>query len=136
MADRPSPIPPNEEAPASAKAGANDRAESEAGPEAFDDASYPERDRGITDFVRRAVSAGFEVAGRSKDDILRIATSEIRSWLDHLDLDKELVKALSKLTLEVKAEVRFKKNEDGNLVPSVTVKDEQSRVYEKNRKKR
>ena len=30
-------------------------------------------DRGITDFVRRAVSAGVGAAARSKDDIMRAA---------------------------------------------------------------
>lgn len=75
------------------------------------------RDRGVSDFFRRAVSAGFEAAKSSKDDILRVATGEIRSWLDHMELDKELVKALSKMTLEVKAEIRFKPNDEGKLVP-------------------
>gem|GEM_PF-1535437 len=75
------------------------------------------RDRGVSDFFRRAVSAGFEAATRSKDDVLRVATGEIRSWLDRMELDKELIKALQKMTLEVKAEIRFKPNDDGKLVP-------------------
>ena len=75
------------------------------------------RDRGVSDFFRRAVSAGFEAATKSKDDILRVATGEIRSWLDHMELDKELVKALSKMTVEVKAEIRFKPNDEGKLIP-------------------
>lgn len=75
------------------------------------------RDRGVSDFFRRAVSAGFEAATRSKDDVLRVATGEIRSWLDRMELDKELIKALQKMTLEVKAEIRFKPNDEGKLVP-------------------
>ena len=75
------------------------------------------RDRGVSDFFRRAVSAGYEAATKSKDDILRVATGEIRSWLDHLELDKELVKALSRMTVEVKAEIRFKPNDEGKLIP-------------------
>jgi hypothetical protein len=82
-----------------------------------DEASARERDRPLSDFVRRAVAAGFEAAGRSKDDIVRIATTEIRNWLDHLELDTELRKALSKMVLEVKAEVRFRPLEDGKLAP-------------------
>lgn len=77
------------------------------------DAPGPEEQRRLTDFVRRAGSAFFEAAGRSKDDLLRAATGEIRSWLDHLDLDKELVRALSRMTLEVKAEIRFRPSETG-----------------------
>ena len=65
-------------------------------------------DKGISDFVRRAVAAGMEAAGKSKEDIVRIATNEIRDWLDRLELDTELRKALSKMVLEVKAEVRFR----------------------------
>ena len=67
-----------------------------------------DRDRGLSDFVRRAVAAGFEAAGRSKEDIVRIATGEIRDWLDRLELDTELRKALSGMVLEVKAEIRVR----------------------------
>jgi hypothetical protein len=65
-------------------------------------------DRGISDFVRRAVAAGFEAASKSKDDVVRVATTEIRGWLDRLELDTELRKALANMVLEVKAEVRFR----------------------------
>ena len=34
-----------------------------------------------------------------------------------MDLDRELIKALQKLTLEVKAEVRFRPNDEGRLIP-------------------
>ena len=81
------------------------------------DDSGRERDRGISDLFRRAVAVGLEAAGRSKDDFVRIASTEIRGWLDHLELDTELRKALSKMVLEVKAEVRFRSAEDGSLVP-------------------
>jgi hypothetical protein len=84
---------------------------------ASDTAEERGRDRGVSDFFRRAVSAGFEAANRSKDDVLRVATGEIRSWLDRMELDKELIKALQKMTLEVKAEIRFKPNDEGKLVP-------------------
>ena len=77
-------------------------------------------DRGISDFVRRAVSAGLEAASRGKSDIVRVATTEVRSWLDKLDLDTEIVKALSRMVLEVKAEVRFRPTEGGKLVPEAT----------------
>jgi hypothetical protein len=76
-------------------------------------------DRGISDFVRRAVSAGIEAASRGKSDIVRVATTEVRSWLDKLDLDTEIVKALSRMTLEVKAEIRFRPAADGKVTPDV-----------------
>jgi hypothetical protein len=77
-------------------------------------------DRGISDFVRRAVSAGIEAAARGKSDIVRVATTEVRSWLDKLDLDTEIVKALSRMVLEVKAEIRFRPADDGKLSPEVS----------------
>jgi hypothetical protein len=73
-------------------------------------------ERGLTDFVRRAVSAGVGAASRSKDDIMRVAAGEMKNWLEHLNLNEELVKALSKLVIEVKTEVRFRQAEDGKIV--------------------
>jgi hypothetical protein len=89
--------------------------EAEPGP-----ADEPGRDRGLSDFVRRAVSAGLEAASRGKNDVVRVATTEVRSWLDKLDLDTEIVKALSRMVLEVKAEIRFRPSENGKLVPDAT----------------
>ena len=75
-----------------------------------------EREGGIGDFVRRAVSAGVGAASRSKDDILRVAAGEVRGWLERLNLNEELVKALGKMVIEVKTEVRFRPTTDGKLV--------------------
>ena len=75
---------------------------------------------GIGDFVRRAVSAGVGAASRSKDDILRVAAGEVRSWLERLNLPDELAKALAKTVIDVKTEIRFRPTEDGKLVPETT----------------
>jgi hypothetical protein len=75
---------------------------------------------GISDFVRRAVSAGVGAASRSKDDIMRVAAGEVRSWLERLNLHEELGKALAKLVIEVKTEVRFRPTEDGKIVSETT----------------
>ena len=79
-----------------------------------------EREGGIGDFVRRAVSAGVGAASRSKDDILRVAAGEVRSWLERLNLPDELAKALAKTVIEVKTEIRFRANEDGKLESETT----------------
>src|SRR3954469_4646117 len=76
-----------------------------------------ERDRGLSDFVRRAVSAGVGAAARSKDDIMRAAAGEMRNWLEHLNMNEELAKVLTKLVVEVKTEIRFRPTEDGKIVP-------------------
>ena len=80
----------------------------------------PRVDRGISDRVRRAMAAGFEVASRSKDDLVRAATSEIGAWLDRIDIQGELAKALSKMVVEVKAEIRFVPREDGTVKAEAT----------------
>ncbi len=77
-------------------------------------------ERGLSDRVRRAMAAGLEVASRSKDDLVRAATSEIGTWLDRLDVQGELAQVLSKMVVEVKAEIRFRPKEDGTLAPEVT----------------
>jgi hypothetical protein len=79
-----------------------------------------DREGGIGDFVRRAVSAGVGAASRSKDDIMRVAAGEMRNWLERLNLNEEVVKALAKMVIEVKTEIRFRPTEDGKLVPETT----------------
>ena len=74
-------------------------------------------DRGLSDLVKRAMSAGLEAATRSKDDFVRVATTEMRAWLDRLDLQSELGRALAKMVVEVKAEIRFRPRSDGKLEP-------------------
>jgi len=87
---------------------------------ASSDRSERNSDRGITDFVRRAVSAGVGAATRSKDDIMRAAATEMRNWLERLDVNNEVLKALSKMVIEVKTEIRFRPTEDGRITPEVT----------------
>jgi hypothetical protein len=79
-----------------------------------------EREHSLSDFVRRAVSAGVGAAARSKDDIMRAAAGEMRNWLEHLNLNDELAKVLAKLVVEVKTEIRFRPTEDGKVVPEAT----------------
>ena len=79
-----------------------------------------DREGGIGDFVRRAVSAGVGAASRSKDDIMRVAAGEMRNWLERLNLNEEVVKALAKMVIEVKTEIRFRPTDDGKLVPETS----------------
>jgi hypothetical protein len=77
-------------------------------------------ERSLSDFVRRAVSAGVGAAAKSKDDIMRAAAGEVRTWLEHLNMNEELAKVLTKLVVEVKTEIRFRPTEDGKIVPEAT----------------
>jgi hypothetical protein len=101
------------------------------GPVSDDETSPSDRDRsdrnvdrGLTDFVRRAVSgavsAGVGAASRSKDDIMRAAASEVRTWLERLDVNNEVLKALSKMTIEIKTEIRFRPTDDGRIAPEAS----------------
>ncbi len=94
----------------------------EAAPEPAPDenSARTEEARGISDFVRRAVSAGVGAARSSKDEVMRAAATEVRHWLEHLNLNEELAKALAKMVIEVKTEIRFRPAEDGKLVPETT----------------
>ena len=93
------------------------RDERQAGESADSDARS---ERGLSDLRGRAMAAGLEVAARSKDDLVRAATSEIGTWLDRLDVQGELAKVLANMVVEVKAEIRFRPREDGTLAPEVT----------------
>jgi hypothetical protein len=90
------------------------------GESADNEASHERSERGLSDLVKRAMAAGLDVASRSKDDFVRVATSEMRSWLDHMDVQSEIAKVLAKMVVEVKAEIRFRPKEDGTLVPEAT----------------
>ncbi len=50
---------------------------------------------------------------------MRVAASEMRAWLEHLDFNNELLKTLSKMVIEVKTEIRFRPSptDDGKITP-------------------
>lgn len=91
-----------------------------ADPAADTETTRERSDRGLSDLVKRAMSAGLEVASRSKDDFVRVATNEMRSWLERMDLQKELIKALTDTVVEVKAEIRFRPRADGSVAPEAS----------------
>src|SRR5450432_3552737 len=108
-----------EDAKTDATGGAEDSAPETVGEE--DEVTARGEDRsGISDFVRRAVSAGVGAAARSKDDIMRAAAGEMRTWLEHLNMNEEMAKVLTKLVVEVRTEIRFRPTEDGKIVPETT----------------
>jgi len=110
----PGPTAASPASPASSGAAPNFTSEEKSAP------SGERIDRGIADFVKRAVSAGVGAASRSKEDIVRVAATEVRSWLDHMNISEEIAKALSHMVIEVKTEIRFRPSEDGRLVPQTS----------------
>jgi hypothetical protein len=55
----------------------------------------------------------------AKDEILRIFSEEVRRFLESEVVRRELIKALTSMAIEVKAEVRLKETPGGQVVPSV-----------------
>jgi hypothetical protein len=122
----------------------------------LDDAPHDERGRGfVPDFVRRMAWAGLgavfmseegirrlasqlklpkEVMGtllaqaeKTKDDLGRVVSEEVRKFLQSPRLRDELMKVVSGMTIEVKAEVRLvpdRRREDG---PAVKVSELKTR---------
>lgn len=89
-------------------------------PAAGDDRPADRINPGIADFVRRAVSAGVGAASRSKEDILRVAATEVKTWLDHMNFSEEVTKALANMVIEVKTEIRFRPTDGGKMAPQAT----------------
>jgi hypothetical protein len=98
----------------------NDAAAAMPEPPAAADLPNERADRGISDFVRRALSVGVGAAARSKDDIMRVAAAEMRTWLEHLNLNEEIARTLSTMVIEIKTEIRFRPSDAGNLVPQAS----------------
>lgn len=55
----------------------------------------------------------------AKDEIMRIFSEEVRRFLESETVRRELLKALTSMAIEVKAEVRLKETRSGQVVPSI-----------------
>jgi len=75
---------------------------------------------GLSDLVKRAMSAGLGAARASKEEVVRAAATEMRGWLDHLDLDKEIARALRQIKIEIKTSISFHAADDGDVAPRVS----------------
>ncbi len=125
------------------------------GSQADDNVEEARRLGGLQDMLRKAVVAGIgavfmteegirttlkdlklpkEVIGfilgqaeKSKDELMRVLSEELRRFFESAQLRQELIKVLSQVTIEVKAEVRLKPEgeEPGKVEPQVAVKDAQ-----------
>jgi hypothetical protein len=58
-------------------------------------------------------------ASGAKDEILRVFSDEVRRFFESEAVRRELVRALSSMVVEVKAEIRIRPTEDGQLEPEV-----------------
>ena len=66
---------------------------------------------------------------RAKNEIVRMISDEVRQFLNHLNLTEEMVKAMSNLSIEVSAQIKFKNDGDPGLkVGNVNLKPTQNDV--------
>ncbi len=135
-----------------------------------DDATDEQRRGGVTDFVRRFAAASLgavvmseegirKVAGqlklpkevlglvlaqadKTKEDIGRVVTEEVRKFLQSDRMRDEFLKMIAGMTIEVRAEVKLVpdrvKDQSPSLLPKVTVSELKTKyeVPKKEKKKR
>lgn len=71
---------------------------------------------------KEALASALAQADRTKDEVLRIIGAEFRSFLQSANLQEQLIDVMTRLQWEVRAEVAFKKGEDGLPSPVVDAK--------------
>jgi|TARA_B110000495_G_C22582140_1_gene349618 hypothetical protein len=57
----------------------------------------------------------------TKNEVMRLAGSEVKNFLEHLDLVGVFSDVLERMDVDVQLKVRFKRNEAGELEPDVRV---------------
>lgn len=83
---------------------------------------------------KEVLSSALAQADRTKDEILRILGSEFRSFLQSANLQEQLIDVMTRLQWEVRAEIAFKKGEDGIPSPVVDAKVKVKRRPSRSRK--
>jgi len=58
-------------------------------------------------------------AGSARDELFRIVATELRSFLESLNLNEELARLLTSLSFEIKTEIRFIPNDQKLLKPKI-----------------
>lgn len=61
----------------------------------------------------------FSQVDDTKNAMVRVVAREVREFLQAADLAKELQRALTSLSFEIRTEIRFKPNEAGGVTPEV-----------------
>ena len=64
----------------------------------------------------------FSQVDDTKNAMVRVVAHEIRDFLEATDVSKELQKALTSLSFEVRTEIRFIPNDSGGIKPEVVAK--------------
>src|SRR5438128_1342077 len=71
---------------------------------------------------KELVATILQQAEATKGEVVQALRREMRGFLDSMDAQTLMQKALTGLVLEVNAEIRFRPDDEGKLVPNVKVK--------------
>jgi hypothetical protein len=84
----------------------------------------------VSDFHLPKDVANFVVtqAQGTKDELFRIVAEELRKWLDRVDVQRELTRLMTMVSVEVKTEIRFIPNDQALVKPEVKRKVSLKRV--------
>lgn len=69
--------------------------------------------------IRRGQGLVSGVAQGTKEELVRMISAEVRSFLDKMDAADLVQEIVSGLVIEMKTEIRFRRAEDGKLEPQV-----------------
>lgn len=70
-----------------------------------------------------------------REEMVRVVGQEVVKYLDRLNLDEEIVKALTAISLELKTEIRFIPNEERLVTPDVKTKTRVKRARSSTKKR-
>ena len=70
--------------------------------------------------IRRGQDKVSGVAAGTKEEVLRIVGSEVRGFLDKIDVVDIMQQVVSGLVIDVNAQIRIRRDEDGKLATEVS----------------
>ncbi len=79
---------------------------------------------------REAVANLIAQTERARGERFRMIALECRRFLEHANISGEIAKAMEGITVDVSAQIRFRRNEAGELVPEVKSQTRQTRAGE------
>lgn len=90
-----------------------------------------EKDKGLGDLLKKVVSSNtienigglLETAKNTKDDLVGLAKGELKSYLEKINVSKEVDRILDNYDIEVKGTLSFKKKKNESGKASKTAKE-------------
>jgi hypothetical protein len=86
--------------------------------------------------IRRGQGLVTGVAQGTKEELVRLISAEVRSFLEKMDAADLVQEIISGLVIDVKAEISFRRGEDGRIEPRVEAGDAKLRRDEERKSER